>query len=125
MNITEVIIAAGSTMEAVYYYEHIQLIEPARENNQRIYSNQDSGNIRFIERMLRLGLTPDELHVIFEIKRTHQCTTPVKHDAGCGEPFDLFFDESVNKYTGTVHIACANSTYLPSFIVNGCTCWYS
>lgn len=75
MDIIELVNKSGSSMEMVYFYEQIQLIESVWKNNQHVYSEQDCGNVRFIERMVLFGLSPQELQLIFEIKRTNKSTS--------------------------------------------------
>ncbi|WP_175631974.1 helix-turn-helix domain-containing protein [Virgibacillus siamensis] len=76
MGLIELVNKSGISMDMIHYYEQLQLIQPAWKNKHRIYSKQDCGNIRFIERMVMIGLSLEDLQVIFEIKRTNRCTTP-------------------------------------------------
>ncbi len=62
-----------TTKETVRHYESLDLLNPRREKNLRIYSNKDCQDFEAIKEMKELGLSLKNIQDVFYIKRQQGC----------------------------------------------------
>lgn len=62
-----------TTFDTVRHYEELGLLYPNRENGQRRYSEKDVQAFQAVREFKELGMTLDEIRVMFELKITQGC----------------------------------------------------
>lgn len=80
MNIGQVSEKSKLPSKTIRYYEEIELIKPARANNNyRNYSEEDLHRLRFLQRSRSLGFSIDECRLLLSLyEDEHRASADVK-----------------------------------------------
>ncbi|MCF6344652.1 MAG: Cu(I)-responsive transcriptional regulator [Devosiaceae bacterium] len=80
MNIGQVSEKSKLPSKTIRYYEEINLIKPARENNNyRNYSEKDLHRLKFLQRARSLGFSIDECRLLLSLyEDEHRASADVK-----------------------------------------------
>lgn len=70
MDICEFIKKVNSTQDLIHYYEEMNLINPMKEGNKLRYTEKDINDFQTIQELELLGLSMNEIHLFFQIKRS-------------------------------------------------------
>jgi DNA-binding transcriptional MerR regulator len=73
MKIGQFIETVQTTKDTVRHYEALNLLKPAWENTHRIYGQKEVDDFLVIKEMQMLGLSLQEIQVLFELKKQTAC----------------------------------------------------